>query len=260
MFLNVRWTTAALVASCLILSAGCGLKEPAKPAPAGGTQATPEGGGSSKGAAPAAKEVAFKGKAEDILKEFEADKKAAGDKYQGKFVEAEALVLNAPTDANGLSLAVEAKRDAPVVVCDLTPEAVKKVRELGKGQKVKAIGKLQGGQILGAIYLFECDFTEAGPNPAIKVAAKDLAAEFTQEDGEPAAKKYADKELFIEGVVKDMEEYVKLGTPFFSEPGLIILSEVTTETIRRAVKDLWQRGFFKHLKPLPAATVLTSHS
>jgi len=49
---------------------------------------------------------------------------------------------------------------------------------------------------------------------------------------------------------QDMEEYVKLGTPYFAEPGLIILPEVTVEFMRNSVKDLWKRGYFCHLKPL----------
>lgn len=57
---------------------------------------------------------------------------------------------------------------------------------------------------------------------------------------------------------QDMEEYAKLGTPYFSEPGLIILPEVTTEAIQRAVKELWRQGFFNHLKPLPAPTAFPS--
>src|SRR5947207_1270429 len=48
---------------------------------------------------------------------------------------------------------------------------------------------------------------------------------------------------------QDMEEFAKLGTTFFSEPGLIILAEVTTEAIRNAVRHLWRQGFFKHLRP-----------
>ena len=61
---------------------------------------------------------------------------------------------------------------------------------------------------------------------------------------------------------QDMEEYVRLGTPYFSEPGLIVLAEITRESIRRAVKELRQTGFFGHLRPLPvglAATVPTSN-
>ncbi len=52
---------------------------------------------------------------------------------------------------------------------------------------------------------------------------------------------------------QDMEEYAKAGTPYFSEPGLIILSEVTTEAIQAAVKALWTQGFFDALKPLASA-------
>jgi len=49
---------------------------------------------------------------------------------------------------------------------------------------------------------------------------------------------------------QDMEEYIKLRRPYFSEPGLNIVSEVTSDAVRHAVRDLWQRGYFNHLKPL----------
>lgn len=52
---------------------------------------------------------------------------------------------------------------------------------------------------------------------------------------------------------QDMEEYARLGTPYFTEPGLIVLSEVTAESIRKAIRELWGQGYFNHLKPLTAA-------
>lgn len=53
---------------------------------------------------------------------------------------------------------------------------------------------------------------------------------------------------------QDMEEYAKQGTCYFSEPGLIVLSEVTTNAVRQAVVELWRQGYFEHLKPLGPAT------
>lgn len=48
---------------------------------------------------------------------------------------------------------------------------------------------------------------------------------------------------------QDLTESVKLGEPFFAEPGLIVLPEVTVAAIEDAVKILWEQGFFAHLKP-----------
>jgi hypothetical protein len=49
---------------------------------------------------------------------------------------------------------------------------------------------------------------------------------------------------------QDLEEYVRLDTPYLAEPGLIVLPEVTTEAIRKAVRDAETKGFFDRLKPL----------
>jgi hypothetical protein len=43
---------------------------------------------------------------------------------------------------------------------------------------------------------------------------------------------------------------VRAGRPYYAEPGLIVLPEVTTESITKAVQALWQDGYFDHLKPL----------
>lgn len=45
-----------------------------------------------------------------------------------------------------------------------------------------------------------------------------------------------------------MDEAVTSGRPCFAEPGLIVLPEVTVETIQNAVDFLWEQGFFAYLK------------
>jgi hypothetical protein len=50
---------------------------------------------------------------------------------------------------------------------------------------------------------------------------------------------------------QDLEEEVRLQRPYFAEPGLVVLPEVTTEAVRQAVAGLWRDGFFEHLRPLP---------
>jgi hypothetical protein len=46
---------------------------------------------------------------------------------------------------------------------------------------------------------------------------------------------------------QDLEEEVKLGRPFLSEPGLVIVPEVTRTSILKAVAGLWQRDFFSRV-------------
>jgi hypothetical protein len=36
------------------------------------------------------------------------------------------------------------------------------------------------------------------------------------------------------------------GRPYYAEPGLIVLPEVTTEAIRQAVSGLLRDGYFQH--------------
>jgi hypothetical protein len=46
----------------------------------------------------------------------------------------------------------------------------------------------------------------------------------------------------------DVNEAVKGEQPCFAEPGLIIVPEVTVQTIQDAVQFLWKQGFFASLK------------
>ena len=59
-------------------------------------------------------------------------------------------------------------------------------------------------------------------------------------------------DFFIDPVrlQQDMVEYGKRGEPYFAEPGLIILAEVTPKQIEQAVRGLWRQGYFSNLKPL----------
>jgi hypothetical protein len=49
---------------------------------------------------------------------------------------------------------------------------------------------------------------------------------------------------------QDLEEYTKLGRAYLAEPNLILLPEVSTDNIIKAVHGLWKDGYFQHLKPL----------
>src|SRR4051812_30351495 len=41
-----------------------------------------------------------------------------------------------------------------------------------------------------------------------------------------------------------LTDNIRIGRHYFAEPGLIILPEVTTEAIQRAVQSLWVEGVF----------------
>ncbi len=147
------------------------------------------------------------------MKEFAAGQPAADKKYKDKYLEVEGVVQSGLTTGSKdkLAVAVPGDPDKAVLICDMSPDAQKTFRELGKGQKVKVLGK-EYLSIPGTVYLNDCSYTEAEPNPAARVKAKDLGAEFGKGDGGPAAKKYAGKdfshptELIVEGVVQDVAE------------------------------------------------------
>ncbi|MEN6370788.1 MAG: hypothetical protein ABFD64_02135 [Armatimonadota bacterium] len=50
-------------------------------------------------------------------------------------------------------------------------------------------------------------------------------------------------------LTQELECCVKLGQPYFTEPGIIVLPEVTMENILHAVDELGKEGFFEHTKP-----------
>jgi hypothetical protein len=49
---------------------------------------------------------------------------------------------------------------------------------------------------------------------------------------------------------QDLESDVANGCEYYAEPGMVVLPEVTTEMIRKAVSGLVREGFFRSLKPL----------
>lgn len=47
-----------------------------------------------------------------------------------------------------------------------------------------------------------------------------------------------------------LEDDAASGRPYYTEPGLVVLPEVTTEAVRQAVSGLEREGYFRHLKPI----------
>jgi hypothetical protein len=47
-----------------------------------------------------------------------------------------------------------------------------------------------------------------------------------------------------------LQDDVGGGREYYTEPGLVVLPEVTTEAVRKAVAGLWRDGFFARLRPL----------
>jgi hypothetical protein len=47
---------------------------------------------------------------------------------------------------------------------------------------------------------------------------------------------------------QELKSNIDSGRSYFAEPNLIILPEVTTDAIKKAVESLARNGFFQHLK------------
>jgi hypothetical protein len=47
-----------------------------------------------------------------------------------------------------------------------------------------------------------------------------------------------------------LEDDTRDGRPYFTEPGLVVIPEVTTQAIHDAVKGLIRDGYFGQLKPI----------
>lgn len=47
-----------------------------------------------------------------------------------------------------------------------------------------------------------------------------------------------------------LEDDVRAGKGYFAEPGLVVLPEVTTQAVQRAVPGLVEGGYLQRLKPL----------
>lgn len=53
-------------------------------------------------------------------------------------------------------------------------------------------------------------------------------------------------------LAQDLQAEEESGSPFFAEPGLVVVPRVTRESVQRAVAGLAESGFFETQKPLPA--------
>ena len=49
---------------------------------------------------------------------------------------------------------------------------------------------------------------------------------------------------------QELDDEVRAGHPYFTEPNMVVLPEVTGQAVKDAVEHLFNEGFFKRLKPL----------
>jgi hypothetical protein len=155
------------------------------------------------------KKVDFSLNLEDLFKEFEADREAAAKKYGGKIMEIEGVVedphLGHPS--NDPYMAFWDSKQQANLFCFVTKSDGPRTYQLTKGQKLKVRGELNTEQYKGSshpsLYLMQSQIVEAGPDPAMPISAADLAKAYAQ-DETTAGERFKDKQLLIDGVVKDV--------------------------------------------------------
>lgn len=49
---------------------------------------------------------------------------------------------------------------------------------------------------------------------------------------------------------QDLQDDQANGKPYYTEPGLVVVPEVTPASVHQAVAGLFREGFFRHLRPL----------
>lgn len=85
-----------------------------------------------------------------------------------------------------------------------------------------------------------------GEREAFELSAKGwLSAQVELNDGRQFSLYFSD----LVRLKQDLDESVRAGQPYFAEPGLIVLPEVTVETVQAAVQSLCEQGFFDQLRP-----------
>lgn len=95
----------------------------------------------------------------------------------------------------------------------------------------------------GAVVVFPDEFDDRA---AFEMPAKGwLCAHVEMNDGRQFSVHFTDPVR----LQQDLDESVRAGKPYFAEPGLIVLPEVTVETVRTAVQRLYSQGFFDQLRP-----------
>ena len=198
-----------LLACGLVMAAGCAKTDTAKPGTGSGVTGAKDDG--------PATNPEIKTTAEAMAKEVIADEKAAEAKYKDKVVEVEGKVQYAnKTLGNDRMISLAGAKKMPTDVVALNISCIPAVAnldkawELGRGQKVKVVGKVVGisAGFLG-VTLDRCSIAEVDKNPTAKITAEALTGEFAK-DPDAAKKKFTEseyvmKELIVEGNVAGTE-------------------------------------------------------
>jgi hypothetical protein len=142
-----------------------------------------------------------------VLSDYLLNRTVVQDKYEGHIVEISGVVREVERNYSGereslvfLHCGEETTLHLGLVTLEKEPWA-----RISPGQKVKARGIPRyhwAGPYCIGVFLFNCVFTELGPNPAMNLSAVELSREFFT-DKNAAEKKYNLKYLVITGDIID---------------------------------------------------------
>jgi hypothetical protein len=188
----IALATGLLAATMTAL--GCDKRE--LPLAQGGSSA---GGGKKEPAPPALGKPDFVVTPAQWHAEFKKNSEAAKAKYRDKVIEMSGEVTSVRPDVYGEfgRLNLDVPNDAVGVECWLPDK--KPWTKVSPGSKVKVRGKLWD-RFSGV--LNPCEIVEAGPDPAVKISAEELAKQFAA-DRKAARKKYDDKWAHVKGEVTE---------------------------------------------------------
>jgi uncharacterized protein (DUF1330 family) len=148
----------------------------------------------------------------DLAKEYEADPKAADLKYKGKWLLVEGKVSDVVLGyADDVTVVLRGFNKDPKKAilghsarCHLNKDDTARAANLTKGQKVTVKGECNGGALAFFIDLLKGELVEVGPDPAVVVAAEQLAKDFGA-DATAAKAKYGGKWLALTGTVVEVK-------------------------------------------------------
>jgi hypothetical protein len=145
-------------------------------------------------------------KAEDLFKEFKADRDAVNSKYKGKSIEVSGIVFMSHRNNAAAQPVVwlEGKKDTKnafdTIQCVMDSSDEGRVDELAKGQTAK----IRGVVAEFGDGLINCEFVETGPTTAIKESISELVSAF-EKDKKQAGAKYDDKDVRLTGKVAELK-------------------------------------------------------
>jgi hypothetical protein len=139
--------------------------------------------------------------AEDYLKEWKQDPKAADAKYTGKIVEVSGAVANVGPGPGSPQVELSGGSDGSAHLLCLTAEKEPWAR-VAPGQTIKIKGKQS--HVL-APQVQDCQPVELGPGGPVPISAKDLAAEYAKDRAGTNAR-YKGKYLLVTGEVAAKDE------------------------------------------------------